>query len=54
MNPVRVGMVKEPDDYYFSSYEAKIALGKLKWLDFDTLYLGLGKTERERQKEYQR
>lgn len=47
-------MVKLPEDYYFSSYGAKIGLREIKWLDYDPLYLGLGKTVRERQEKYKR
>lgn len=54
MNPVRAGMVKDPTEYYFSSYGAKIGLKELKWLDFDPLYLGLGKSVAERQIEYKK
>lgn len=54
MNPVRAGIVKEPDSYYFSSYGAKTGSREIKWLDYDSSYLALGKTENERQKEYQR
>jgi len=54
MNPVRAGIVKLPEDYYFSSYGAKIGLREIKWLDYDPAYLALGKTERKRQKEYER
>jgi len=54
MNPVRAGIVKEPESYYFSSYRAKIGLREVKWLDYDSLYLSLGKTKIERQKEYRK
>jgi len=54
MNPVRVGIVKSPSEYSFSSYGAKIGERELKWLDYDPLYLGFGDTESKRQKEYRR
>lgn len=56
MNPLRAGIVKEPADFHYSSYGAKVGLKKIKikWLDFDPLYLGLGETDEERQKRYQR
>ena len=54
MNPVRAGMVNLPEQYEFSSYRAKIGLKKLDFLDLDPLYLGLGKTEGERQYKYQK
>ena len=50
MNPVRSGIVKAPEDYYFSSYGAKIGLREIKWLDYDSSYLALGEMERDRQK----
>ena len=52
MNPVRSGMVKVPEEYEFSSYRTKIGLKEVICLDFDPLYLDLGKTEGERQKNY--
>jgi len=54
MNPVRAGIAKYPDSYYFSSYGAKIGLREIKWIDYDPVYLSLGKTKEERQKEYKR
>lgn len=54
MNPVRAGMVEEPKDYPFSSYRAKIGLDGLKWLDYDPIYLSLGKKDKERQIEYKK
>jgi putative transposase len=53
MNCVRAGIVKRPEEYGFSSYQAKVGLKKIEWLDFDPIYLDLGETERERQKKYQ-
>lgn len=54
MNPVRASVVKLPEDYRFSSYGAKIGLREIRWLDYDPAYLGLGKTDEERQNEYKR
>ncbi len=53
MNAVRAGIVKLPEQYDFSGYKAKIGLKKLDFLDYDPLYLSLGKTEIERHKKYQ-
>jgi len=47
-------MVKVPEDYDHSSYKAKIGLKEIKWLDYDPVYLALGKTDNDRQKEYQK
>jgi putative transposase len=52
MNCVRAGIVKRPEEYAFSSYRAKAGLKKIKWLDYDPVYLDLGKTEEERHKKY--
>lgn len=54
MNCVRAGMVKAPEDFYFSSYRIKIGLDDLNWLDYDPVFLSLGKTDKERQKEYKK
>lgn len=54
MNPVRAGMVQEPGEYRFSSYQAKVGEKEIKWLDYDSSYLGLGKTEDERQQMYKK
>lgn len=54
MNPVRAGIVKTPEEFEFSSYRAKIGQKEIKWLDYDPLYLDLGRTESERQRKYQR
>lgn len=53
LNPVRAGLIKTPEEYEYSSYRAKIGLKGIKWLDYDPLYLGLGRTEKERQRKYQ-
>jgi putative transposase len=54
MNPVRAGIVEKPEEYKFSSYNAKIGKKKLKMLDQDPVYMALGKTDDERQTAYQR
>ncbi|MFH0960579.1 MAG: hypothetical protein V1897_17970 [Pseudomonadota bacterium] len=52
MNPVRAGIVAEPEFYRWSSYGAKVGTAKREWLDFDPHYLGLASTERKRQEKY--
>jgi putative transposase len=54
MNAVRAGIVELPEQYDFSSYKAKIGLKRFDFLDDDPLYFGLGKSESERQKKYQK
>lgn len=52
MNPVRAKIVSIPGDYPWSSYKF-YAYGKGDDLiDIDPLYLGLGKTDKERQLSY--
>jgi len=54
MNPIRAGIVENPGDYKFSSYNAKTGKKKLTWLDHDPAYIALGKTDDARQTAYQR
>ena len=54
MNPVRAGIVGTPGEYHFSSYGAKTGSLEFPWLDRDPVYLSLGATEAERQKEYKK
>jgi len=52
MNPVRAGMVRDPDEYRWSSYSFR-ALGKPdRLLDEDPWYMGLGASGQERQRVY--
>lgn len=52
MNPVRAGMVDDPADYSWSSYQCN-ALGKQsRLLTPHWLYLAIGKTQEERQSAY--
>ncbi|MBE0597484.1 MAG: transposase, partial [Desulfuromonadales bacterium] len=44
LNPVTAGMVAAPADYPWSSYRQKIGL-EAPHVDFDPLYLGLGRSE---------
>lgn len=54
MNCVRAGIVKGPEEYDFSSYRAKMGLRKIKWLDYDSIYLDMGKREEERYMKYRK
>ena len=52
LNPVRAGMVDDPADYSWSSYQSN-ALGKsINLLTPHPLYLALGQTDSERQQHY--
>ena len=52
LNPVRAGMVEQPSDYVWSSYEIN-ALGKQSELCTPhSLYLALGREPLERQENY--
>lgn len=52
MNPVRASIVKDPKDYLYSSYSAKIGLIQSKSLDLDPEYLSMGDSPAERQRNY--
>jgi len=52
LNPVRAGLVAEPETYRWSSYRAKVGLVETDWLDFDPYYTGLAATARQRQALY--
>ena len=52
LNPMRAGIVVEPETYRWSSYGAKVGTLRQEWLDFDPQYLGLASTERKRQARY--
>jgi len=52
MNPPRAGLVEHPEEYLYSSCGAKMGLRATDWLDFDVMYLGLGRTLAERQRAY--
>lgn len=51
LNPVRAGIVDDPEKYKWSSYKNKIGLSST-WLDFDPGYLRLGRTTKEREEKY--
>ena len=52
LNPVRARLVKDPKDYKWSSYNVYAYGRKDDITDIDPLYLGLGKNDKERQKNY--
>lgn len=52
LNPVRAGMVKQPKDYVWSSYNFRAEGKRDKVLDEDPIYKSLGKTAEERQSKY--
>lgn len=55
LNPVRAHLVKDPKDYSWSSYRFKIGQKENGiWLEPDSVYLGLGKDDRDRQQNYQK
>ncbi|MFH1856109.1 MAG: transposase [Candidatus Omnitrophota bacterium] len=52
LNPVRSGMVKQPGNYIWSSFRHKAEGTDNNVLDADCIYMGLGKTQKERQQKY--
>jgi putative transposase len=52
MNPVRTGMVSQPEDYPWSSYRANAQGETADWLTPHRLYRRLGKTATERLAAY--
>jgi len=52
LNPVRARMVTSPEQYYWSSYRARVGEIENDWLDMDPCYLALGNTDTERQRRY--
>ena len=51
LNPVRAGIVDNPENYRWSSYVEKTG-GNGSLIDFDPFYLGLGNDEKMRQEKY--
>ncbi len=41
LNPVNADMVKQAEDYAWSSYRQKVGIEKEAWIDYDPTYLGL-------------
>lgn len=52
LNPVRAGMVNEPADYYWSSYQCNALGKKSELLTPHSLYTRLGANQQERQSSY--
>jgi putative transposase len=52
LNPVRAGLVSEPEDHPWSSYRAHAGLNHCQWLDPDPCYLALGATPAQRCERY--
>ncbi len=52
MNPVRAGIVRHPREYRWSSYLCNGHGNKSELLSCHSLYLGLGRTDSERQTAY--
>lgn len=44
LNPLRAGMIDDPEKYRWSSCPVKTGIKALAWLDFDPFYLSLGST----------
>lgn len=51
-NPVRAGIVKNPEDYKWSSYRHKTGIEYIEWLDLDPCFNSLGLTQKERENQY--
>ena len=52
LNPVKANMVKQAENWKWSSYAAKVGLSSKAWLDFDVCYMGLSTSELGRQNIY--
>ena len=52
LNPVKANMVKQAENWKWSSYAAKVGISSKEWLDFDVCYIGLSKSESGRQSSY--
>jgi len=52
LNPVRAGIVADPEAYRWSSCRAKVGLADADWLDFDPYYKGLAASVEQRQAKY--
>jgi putative transposase len=53
LNPVRAGMVSDPGEYPWSSYQSKVGLKHLDWLDYDLCYMELANNLKDRRKKYE-
>lgn len=54
LNPVRAGMVDQPEDYRWSSYAQRVGLCDNIWIDNDPVTDSLGDTPSERRRAYTR
>jgi putative transposase len=52
LNPVRAGMVGDPEEYPWSSYRARMGLSECDWLDPDPCFLALAPTTQRRRRRY--
>ena len=52
LNPVRAKLVQHPQDYKWSSFSFKVEGKANDLLDIDAMYMELGSTDKERQKNY--
>lgn len=52
LNPVRAHIVARPEDYVWSSFQARTGLSNCPWLDPDPCFLALGPTLDIRQQRY--
>lgn len=52
LNPVRAGIVAEPQSYAWSSCRYRLGIDTATWLDYDPVYLGLANSEAERRRRY--
>jgi len=53
LNPVRAGMVSGPEAYPWSSYQSKVGIKRLEWLDYDPCYMELAGSRENREKKYE-
>ena len=52
LNPVRAGMVQHPGEYRWSSYRANALGEEIDFLKQHHVYMGLGRSKKERQSSY--
>ncbi len=53
LNPVRAGMVAGPELYPWSSYQSKVGIRRLNWLDDDPIYIELADSRENQEKKYE-
>jgi putative transposase len=46
-------MVSRPEAYPWSSYQSKVGIRSLKWLDYDSCYMELDSSRENREKKYE-